>query len=74
MKKKYSSFLIVFALISVNCSAQQTPSVRMTPVGDLALQSGRVVVPEKFKGKISDNLSLSVPPGFSAKIFYVGGL
>ena len=71
---KYSSLFIVFALISVNCSAQQTPSVRMTPVGDLALQSGKVIVPEKFKGKIADNLSLSVPPGYSAKIFHVGGL
>jgi len=57
------------------CSAQPLPpSVKMTPIGDLALQSGKVQVPEKFKGKISENLELSLPSGYTAKIFHVGGL
>lgn len=57
------------------CSAQPLPpSVKMTPIGDLALQSGKVIVPEKFKGKISENLELSLPSGYTAKIFHVGGL
>lgn len=71
---KLLAFILTAVLFST-CSAQPLPhAVTMTPLGDLALQSSKVIVPEKFKGKIADNLSLSLPPGYSAKIFYVGGL
>jgi len=68
----YSLFIVV---MFSNCSSQPLPSlVKMTPIGDLALQSQKVIVPAKFKGKISENLSLSVPPGYLVKIFHTGGL
>jgi hypothetical protein len=35
----------------------------MTPIADLALQSSAVIVPEKFKSAVSENLSLSLPHG-----------
>ncbi len=71
MKKLFFACLIFFT----NCSSQPLPSsVKMTPIVDLALQSSKVIVPQKYKGKISDNLSLSIPVGYTAKIFHVGGL
>lgn len=57
------------------CVSQPLPlSVTMTPVVDRALQNRPVTVPPKFKGVISNSLSLSVPPGYSAKVFYAGEL
>lgn len=69
-------FLLTFSIIFLtNCTSQSLPSsVKMTPIGDLAVQSSKVIVPGKFKGKISENLTLSVPPGYKATVFHVGGL
>lgn len=73
--RKIVPVLSVIVILFSNCSSQPLPSsVKMTPIRDLALQSQKVIVPEKFKGKISEKLELSVPPGYSAKIFHVGGL
>jgi glucose/arabinose dehydrogenase len=71
--KTVLAILMIFS--SVTCRSQPLPpSVKMTPIGDLALQSSKVEVPAKFRGKISENLELSIPPGYTAKIFHVGGL
>jgi glucose/arabinose dehydrogenase len=58
-----------------HCSAQTLPTtVQMTPIVDLAIQSQRVVVPEKYGKEIPGNLSLSVPAGYEVKVFYAGAL
>lgn len=58
--------------------AQEDPyppgTVQMTPEIDLNLESVPLIVPEKFKGLVSENLSLNLPPGFSVKVFAVAGL
>ena len=62
-------FLFVF------CQAQELPAtVHMTPVKETKLVPVKLVVPEKFKGKIKDDLVLNVPEGYTAKVFYTGGL
>lgn len=67
--------VVLIVLCCAACSAQPLPpSVKMTPIGDLALQSSNVEVPAKFRGKISENLKLSLPSGYTAKIFHIGGL
>lgn len=70
-----SSLSLILVTLVATCTSQPLPnSVTMTPVADLALQSSRVTVPEKFKNTISENLSLSLPHGYTAKIFYAGSL
>ncbi|MBI2428440.1 MAG: PQQ-dependent sugar dehydrogenase [Ignavibacteriales bacterium] len=70
------SLLVLLNLVLFStCSSQSlSPVVRMTPIADLALQSSRVIVPERYKNEISGNLSLSLPHGYTAKIFHAGGL
>ena len=59
----------------VCCQAQELPgTVRMTPVKETKLVPVKLIVPEKFKGMISDDLVLNVPEGYTAKVFYTGGL
>ncbi|HTY11851.1 MAG TPA: hypothetical protein VMF88_12355 [Bacteroidota bacterium] len=59
----------------VRCNAQQLPaSVHMTPVRESKLVPVKLIVPDKYKGKIADTLVLNVPEGYSAKVFYAGGL
>lgn len=73
--KRLCVFAVLSLLLLSHCSAQKSQSpVHMTPIVDLALQVQKVIVPEKFKGKISENLSLSIPEGYEVKVFYVGGL
>lgn len=68
-------FAILFVFFFSTCSSQPFPgTVRMTPAGDLALQSQKVDVPDKYKGSIPENLSLSLPHGYTAAIFYAGNL
>jgi glucose/arabinose dehydrogenase len=70
---KYS--LLLALLIATGCTSLPFQnSVRMTPVADLALQRTNVLVPEKYQGMISDQLTLSVPPGYSVSVFHTGGL
>ncbi|MEW5799035.1 MAG: hypothetical protein AB1728_08490 [Bacteroidota bacterium] len=70
-----SMFIFFVVILFSTCSSQSLPhAIKMTPVGDLALQSSKVLVPEKYKGEISENLFLSLPYGYSAKIFHAGGL
>jgi len=74
MKQIYLTAVLSLILFS-DCSAQPLPSaVQMTPTKDLSLQSNRVVVPEKYKNKVAENLSLSLPEGYEVKVFHAGGL
>ena len=74
MKNAFVSAVLSLTLLS-HCSGQTLPTtVHMTPIVDLALQSKRVIVPEKYRGKISENFSLSLPEGYEVKVFYVGEL
>jgi len=57
------------------CRAQDLPaSVHMTPVKEAKLVPVKLIVPDKFKGRIKDDLVLNVPEGYTAKVFYTGGL
>ena len=59
----------------VNCAAQGLPeTVHMTPVKEAKLVPVKLIVPDKFKGQIKDDLVLNVPEGYTAKVFYAGGL
>ena len=64
------SGLFIYSL----CAAQLPPSVRMTPVRHTKLVPVKLAVPAKFKGSISDTLTLNVPEGYTASVFYAGGL
>lgn len=72
----YSMILpIVFVFLFSTCTSQPLPStVSMTSVADLSLTAGPLIVPEKYRGMISEHHTLSVPSGYTAKIFYAGGL
>ncbi len=74
MKNSITCVLLVAIVFSACTSQPLPPSVVMTPIVDLSLIEQTVVVPEKFKGKISDELTLSLPEGYTAKIFHTGGL
>lgn len=70
---KLAVFLIIIS-INLNCQEVLEGSIPMTPKKDLGLKPVKVIVPEKFKGKISDNLTVNLPEGYKAQIFYTGGL
>ncbi len=63
-------------LVFVACCAAQglPPTVHMTPVKEAKLVPVKLIVPEKFKGMIKDDLVLNVPEGYTAKVFYAGRL
>ena len=66
-----SGLLFIF----VCCRAQELPAtVHMTPVKEAKLVPVKLIVPEKFKRMIKDDLVLNVPEGYTAKVFYTGGL
>lgn len=74
MKRLTLCTLFTFMLFSA-CASQPLPTtVKMTPVSDLGLVQRNVAVPAKYKGKISENLSLSIPAGYSVGVFHTGGL
>ncbi len=71
---KKSIVLGTFFLV-VCCTAQQLPTtVKMTPVKQARLVAVKLIVPDKFKGIIKDDLVLNVPEGYTAKVFHTGGL
>ncbi len=62
-------------LIVAACTSQPLPnSVKMTPTVDLGLKNTMVSVPAKYKGKISEQLPLAVPDGYTVSVFHTGGL
>ena len=69
------AWILGLLFLFVYCQAQELPAtVHMTPVKETKLVPVKLVVPEKFKGKIKDDLVLNVPEGYTAKVFYTGGL
>lgn len=67
-------FLLLSTFLS-SCTSQTIPSgVRMTPAGDLAVQSHAVIVPDRFAAHIGGPIALSLPPGYTARVFHAGGL
>jgi glucose/arabinose dehydrogenase len=47
---------------------------QLTPRLDLGLAPVAVVVPEEFSGLVPEDLSVNLPPGFSAKVYAAPGL
>jgi glucose/arabinose dehydrogenase len=75
MKQMNGSLFFILILFSA-CTSQSSlpPSVRMTPVRELDRAPQTVSVPKKFKGIVPDGLTLSVPRGYTVKVFHAGGL
>ena len=48
------------------------PPGTLVPTIDLALQPTQVQVPEPFRDQVPTDLTLNLPPGFSASVFAVG--
>jgi glucose/arabinose dehydrogenase len=62
-------------LVHASTACAQGPgSIPMTPHRDVELKAQRVMVPEKFRGRIDTNHIVYLPDGWSAKIFYMGQL
>ena len=49
-------------------------TIQMTPKISLDLKPSTLHVPEKFKGKVPENLPVNLPNGFRASVFAVEGL
>lgn len=45
------------------------PPGTLAPEVDLELQPVQLIVPDAFRGKVRDDLTLNLPPGFSASVF-----
>ena len=50
-------------------SDEDYPPGTLVPDVDLGLQPVRLQVPEQFRGEVPENLTLNLPPGFSASVF-----
>ena len=49
-------------------------TIQLTPVVDLPLHEVSVQVPEPFRDKLPQNMTVNLPAGFSAKVFAAPGL
>ncbi|MCX7737146.1 MAG: PQQ-dependent sugar dehydrogenase [Candidatus Kapabacteria bacterium] len=67
-------YVILTTFLSLNILEAQQGSIPMTPKKELGLKPVKVLVPDKFKGIISENLTVNLPEGYKAQIFYTGGL
>ena len=70
--------VILFILLSavVTDAQEDYPpgTFQLTPEIDLHLEPVPLTVPRKFQHLIPDDISLNLPPGFSAKVFAASGL
>ena len=66
----FCAFLVTVAANNPASAQEEYPpgTFQLTPEIDLGLQPVPVVVPEKFSD-LPDDLSLNLPPGFSARVF-----
>ncbi len=66
--------LVLF--FSAALAAQEYPpgTLELTPTWDLGLQPSPLVVPERFEVEIPGDITLNMPPGFSAQVFASTGL
>lgn len=79
IEKKYLFIITITLLIFPFLLFAQEDSyppgtVRMTPKVDLHLEPFSLIVPEKFKDQVPEDLTLNLPPGFTVKVFAVTGL
>ena len=66
-----------FALIilcALNAGAQDDgyPEGTLAPNIDLGLQPVAIAVPGKYRSQVPENITLNLPPGFSASVFAAG--
>lgn len=68
--------IFIFFLSFLNFSIQyaQQGSIPMTPKKDLNLKTTKIIVPNRYKGKISENLTVNLPDGYKAQVYYTGAL
>jgi hypothetical protein len=69
--------LLILLLTAAVANAQEVypPGIfRLTPEIDLHLEPVPLTVPGKFQRLIPDDITLNLPPGFSAKVFAASGL
>ena len=69
--RKLTPFLAI--LLSFYCQGQPG-TIQMTPKNDLGLVPQKLSVPEKFWNEIDTTFTVFLPPGYTAKVFYTGGL
>lgn len=65
--------LMPFVLLRGNAQGDPGP-IQMTPHGDLGLRPTKLHIPAKLAGKLDSTLIVNLPPGFSAQLFWIGGL
>ena len=59
------------AILSISSALAQDgyPPGTLAPEVDLELHPVQLIVPDAFRGKVRDDLTLNLPPGFSASVF-----
>jgi glucose/arabinose dehydrogenase len=74
MMKRAILLLIFPVLLAAQDDTYPPGTFQMTPKIDLGLSEVPVFVPEKFRGMVSEELTVNLPTGFSARVFAVEGL
>ncbi len=70
-----SASISALMLLLTACGLAQVPdSVKMTPHRDLGLQPRTVRVPDKFTGKFDATHVVWLPEGYTAQLYWIGGL
>ena len=67
--------ILRIALLAVYIITTTGTAQELTPTVDLNLQPVTIEIPERFRAQLGDeNLTLNLPPGFSARVFAADGL
>ena len=67
--------ILRIALLAVYIITTTGTAQELTPTVDLNLQPVTIEIPERFRAQLGDeNLTLNLPPGFSARVFAAAGL
>ncbi|MSQ46593.1 MAG: T9SS type A sorting domain-containing protein [Ignavibacteria bacterium] len=64
---------VIFSFYIASCQGLPN-TVKMTPIKNVPLFPKKIIVAEKYKNLINENLFLNVPAGYSVKVFYTGRL
>ena len=69
-------FALICATVTTLFAQKAYPpgAIHLTPEIDLQLRPVPLVVPERFRDEIPDDLTVNLPPGFSASVFAATGL
>ena len=62
-------FICAVLTLSSALAEDGYPPGTLAPEVDLELQPVQLIVPDAFRGKVRDDLTLNLPPGFSASVF-----